>query len=90
MGLDSLYPSDALIFRSIGFRQIVKSFAQRASPWGRSFLNLMISDSSLPFLVLTTILVLQLLDRFLMVLYSQVGNLWIIIISCSQPWSIVP
>ena len=35
----------------------------------------MISETSLPFLVVTTILVLQLLDRYLVVLHSQVGNL---------------
>ena len=75
MGLDSLYPSDALIFHAIGFRQTVKSLGQRASPWGTPFLNLMISEISLPFLVVTTILVLQLLDRYLVVLHSQVGNL---------------
>ena len=84
MGLDSLYPSDALIFQAIGFRKTVKSLGQRASPWGRPFLNLMISEASLPFLVVTTILVLQLLDRFLMVLHSQVGNLWIIIMAASR------
>ena len=65
MGLDSLYPSDSLIFQAFSFRQTVKSLGQRASPWGRPFLNLMISETSLPFLVVTTILVLQLLDRFL-------------------------
>ena len=39
MGLDSLYPSDALLFKAIRLRQIVKNLGQRASPWGRHFLN---------------------------------------------------
>ena len=34
MGLDSLYPSDSLIFQAIRFRQTVKSLGQRASPFG--------------------------------------------------------
>ena len=85
IGLDSLYLSDALTFQSIGFRQTVKSLGHRASPCGKPFLNRIVSETYLPFLVVVTIPVLQLLDKFWIALHNQVGNLCISIISSSQP-----
>ena len=86
-GLDSLYPSDAFIFQAIGFRQTVKSLEHGASPCGRPFLNHIVSQTSLPFVVVVTNLGLQLLDKFWIALHSHVENLCISMTSFRQPRS---
>ena len=87
MGLDSLWPSLALIFHAVGFKQTVNSLGLRASPWGRPLRNLIGSDVSHPYFVVATTLVFQLLLNFFTVLDNQTGNLCRIIISSNQPWS---
>ena len=87
IGLDNLYPSEALIFQATGFKQIVKSLGQSASPCGSPFLNIIGSDTSHPCRVLATILVFQLLHNLLITLHSHFGNLCSTIISPNHPWS---
>ena len=63
IGLDSLYPSEALIFQATVFKQIVNSLGQSASPCGKPFLNTIGSETSCLCNVLATILVFQLLHN---------------------------
>ena len=75
IGLDSLYPSKALIFQVKGFKQIVNSLGQSASPCGKPFLNTIGSEPSCPCNVLAKILVFQLLHNLQITSHNYFGNL---------------
>ena len=75
IGLDSLKPSEALIFWATGFKQIVNSLEQSASPFGKPWLNTIGSEPSCPCNVVATILVFQLLCNLQVTSHNHFGNL---------------
>ena len=86
IGLDNLYPSVAFNFHATVFKHGVNKRGHNASPWGRSFLNLIISDCSWSRLVRAIIRVFQVLVRLLIVLHIHGENRWIVIILKSHLW----
>ena len=57
--MDNLYPFIALKDQATRFKHSVKRRGRRASPWGRSLLNLIAREISIPPLVKAIILVFQ-------------------------------
>ena len=86
MGFDGFYPLEAFNFHDTGLRHNVKSLGHRASPCGSPLLKWMMSDVSIPCLVLTVIFVFQLWHSLFIVLHNQDGNLCRNIISSNHSW----
>ena len=85
IGLDSLYPSEGLIFQATGFKQIINSLGESASPCGKPFLNTIGSETSCPCNVLATILLFQLFQNLQITSHNHFGNLCSTIISPNHP-----
>ena len=89
IGFDNLYPSVVLKFQATGFRHKVKSLRQNELSCYNTLWKIIISDVSIPYLVLSTILVLLLLLNCRIATPNHRGNRWSSYISPKHLWSIV-
>ena len=87
IGFDNLYPSVALRFQAIGFRHKVKSHGQNELSCCNPLWKIIISDVSIPYLVLTTILVFHLLLNCRITTPNKRVNRWSSNTSPNHLWS---
>ena len=76
IGFDNLYPSVVLKFQATGFRHKVKSLRQNELSCYNTLWKIIISDVSVAYLVLSTILVLFLLLNCRIATPNHQGNRW--------------